>query len=149
VHANILTVHVHHLESRVLDELVISTPAEVTAGELTAAATGANGSRVGVWPSSSLALIDGQTKALALAARATADPSELPLAVAELLGARYLPDPAPTESAADEASDPTVLHISAESGQVLRFVRADEPFTPAEIARANRINDLAQIAGRR
>jgi hypothetical protein len=135
---NILAVHVHRLEADVLDELVVSAPAALTTDELTRAAADAGGYGVRVWHATALTLIDGQTKALTLAARVAADPGELPLAVAELLGAHYVNH---TESASPE--DATVLELTSPTSRTLRFHRPDEPFTPAEIARAHRLHDLA------
>ncbi|MFF0453819.1 amino acid-binding protein [Nocardia africana] len=142
--ANILTVHVHHLETGVLDELVVATPPDVSTHDLTETLHRAGGHVFGVWPATALALIDGQTKALSLAARVTADPDELPLAVAELLDARYL-NPA---TGSTVPPGPTVLELTAPSGEPLRFLRDQEPFTPAEIARAHRLHELARIATR-
>ncbi|MFC6011188.1 amino acid-binding protein [Nocardia lasii] len=143
--ANILTVHVHQLEGAVLDELVVDAPDEVTTQALTAAAVHAGGTQVGVWPATVLSLIDGQTKALAIAARIVGDPDELPLAVAELLGARYLAPGAPQAVEPDEG---TLLELDLD-GRCWGFVRPDEPFTPAEIARAHRLVDLAALTVRR
>ncbi|APE36465.1 amino acid-binding protein [Nocardia mangyaensis] len=143
--ANILTVHVHQLEDAVLDELVVSAPAEITAHGITAAVVQAGGSGVRVWPATVLSLIDGQTKALAIAARIVGDPDELPLAVAELLGARYL---APGTPAAIDPGEGTVLELDRDERH-WGFVRPDEPFTPAEIARAHRLADLAAMTARR
>lgn len=143
---NILSVHVHHLESGVLDELVVATPIELTADALGAAVRHAGGSAVRVWPASSLTLIDGQTKALAIAGRVVADPMELPLAVAELLAAEYLAPGMPVPPA--HPLDGTTLHLMLEDERPLTFVRPDEPFTPAEIARARRLSDLALLAAR-
>ncbi|SFM03276.1 amino acid-binding protein [Nocardia asteroides NBRC 15531] len=143
--ANILTVHVHQLEDAVLDELVVAAPAEVTTHTLTSAVVQAGGSGVRVWPATVLSLIDGQTKALSIAARIVGDPAELPLAVAELLGARYL---APGTPPAGDTGEGTLLAIDRADGS-WGFVRPDEPFTPAEIARAHRLADLAALTVRR
>ncbi|MFI6871585.1 amino acid-binding protein [Nocardia sp. NPDC050406] len=132
--ANILTVHVHHLENGVLDELVVATPAEITSHILESAITRAGGAVVGIWPAAALTLVDGQTRALSLAGRLAADPEELPLVIAELLGAHYVP------SAESADASGVVLEIDAPP---MTFVRAGEPFTPAEIARAHRLTDLA------
>ncbi|WP_157535302.1 amino acid-binding protein [Nocardia inohanensis] len=138
--ANILTVHVHHLEDGALDELVVSTPSDITPQRLANAVTRAGGTPVGIWPASALTLVDGQTKALGLAARIALDPGELPLVIAELLGAQYVP-------AADPESAPgTVLEITA--AEPMTFIRSGEPFTPAEIARAHRLTDLAKLSAR-
>ncbi|MEV6214035.1 amino acid-binding protein [Nocardia sp. NPDC051833] len=142
--ANILTVHVHQLEDAVLDELVVAAPEGVTVHSLTAAVVQAGGSGVRVWPATVLSLIDGQTKALAIAARIVGDPDELPLAVAELLGARYL---APGTPDAGDVGEGTVLELERDDDR-WGFVRPDEPFTPAEIARAHRLADLAALTAR-
>ncbi|GAA2491247.1 amino acid-binding protein [Nocardia seriolae] len=143
--ANILAVHVHHLENGVLDELVVSTPADVGAPRLTHALSRAGGITVGIWPASALTLVDGQTRALGLAARVAADPAELPLVIAELLGAQYVPDPD-----SDRVPGGTLLELDAPEGlAAMTFLRTGEPFTPAEIARAHRLTDLALVTTRR
>ncbi|QIS12777.1 amino acid-binding protein [Nocardia arthritidis] len=76
--ANILTVHVHHLENGVLDELVVSTPAGLPPQRLDHAIARAGGTVIGIWPASAITLVDGQTRALELAARVATDPAELP-----------------------------------------------------------------------
>ncbi|MFF2549618.1 amino acid-binding protein [Nocardia sp. NPDC058058] len=135
-HANILTVHVHHLEDGVLDELVVSTPTDVGPPRLTTAINRAGGTAVGIWPASALTLVDGQTRALGLAARVATDPEELPLVIAELLGAQYVSTVDP-----EFAPHGTILEIAP-----MTFVRPEDPFTPAEIARAHRLADLARLA---
>ncbi|MFI5783076.1 amino acid-binding protein [Nocardia sp. NPDC051570] len=147
IRVNILTVHVHHLGYDVLNELVVATPAGTTARTLTDAVTRARGSTVGVWPATAVTLIDGQTKALTLAARVVSDSSELPLAIAELLGAHYILSPSAPDPAPDDSG--TLLELTQPAGAPLRFHRSGEPFTPAEIARAHRLSDLAQILARR
>ncbi|MEU0543935.1 amino acid-binding protein [Nocardia sp. NPDC005978] len=147
-HANILTVHVHHLEDGVLDELVVSTPADVDPPRLAGAISRSGGATVGIWPASALTLVDGQTRALGLAARIAHDPGELPLAIAELLGAQYLPPTSPAGET-QRGTAGTVLEITPEDdGVAMTFVRAEDPFTPAEIARAHRLTDLALLATR-
>ncbi|WP_040822078.1 amino acid-binding protein [Nocardia jiangxiensis] len=136
---NILAVHVHRLDADVLDELVVSARAARTIDELTTAAADAGGYGIRVWQATALTLVDGQTKALTMAARVAADPGELPLAVAELLGAHYV-----NHTAATDPGDGTVLELASPTGRTLRFHRPDEPFTPAEIARAHRLHDLAR-----
>lgn len=138
---NILTVHVHQVEDGALDELVVAAPAGLSAQDLSRTLLRTGGSGIRVWPATAMALIDGQTKALGLAARVVADPGELPLAVAELLGAHIL---APG-SAAEAVAGASVLELTASTGESLRFYRRDEPFTPAEAARAQRLSDLSDI----
>ncbi|MBC2641832.1 MULTISPECIES: amino acid-binding protein [unclassified Rhodococcus (in: high G+C Gram-positive bacteria)] len=138
--ANILTVHVHHLDGGSLDELIVGACRDTSPDALSKAVRAGGGHDVGIWPASALALIDGQTKALTLATRVAADPSELPLSIAELLGAQYVDsrvsDPPPAAAR---------VEIPTGEGEALVFVRsADEPFTPAENARARRLGELAQ-----
>ncbi|MFI6044786.1 amino acid-binding protein [Nocardia sp. NPDC051321] len=144
--ANILNVHVHQLESGVLNELVIAAPAGITSDTLSSAVVHAGGSAVRIWPASAFALIDGQTKALGIATRVASDPDELPLAIAELLGARYLTPG--TFAHRDLTFDGTTLVVPWQPDHPLLFVRPDEPFTPAENARAHRLTDLARSVTR-
>ncbi|MFD6159763.1 amino acid-binding protein [Nocardia sp. NPDC060256] len=144
--ANILNVHVHQLESGVLNELVIAAPTGISPDALSSTVVHAGGSGVRIWPASAFALIDGQTKALGIASRVAADPEELPLAIAELLGARYLTPG--TFAHRDLTFDGTTLVVPWQPDRPLIFVRADEPFTPAENARAHRLTDLARSVTR-
>src|SRR6185312_11166315 len=79
--ANILGLHVHPIDDGVRDELVVSTPDTITATDLETAVAKGGGRSTHVWPTTTLALVDGQTKALSLSARVVADPAELPHAV--------------------------------------------------------------------
>ena len=90
---NILSIHVHPVAGGVLDEFVLSAPGNLAEGELLRALRDAGGRDPLVWPTTALALADGQTGALSLAARIAGNPEELPLAVAELLRARIEPAP--------------------------------------------------------
>ena len=85
---NILSIHVHPVDGGVLDEFVLSAPGELGEAELLKALRDGGGTDPHVWPTTALAMADGQTGALSLAARIAANPAELPLAVAELLRAR-------------------------------------------------------------
>jgi hypothetical protein len=144
--ANILSIHVHPVRGGVMDEFVLSAPGELTERQLVDALKDAGGRQPQVWPTTALAMADGQTKALSLAARIAATPGELPLAVAELLSARIL-DPA-SESAQlpRETNDAgTLLKIPTAWHGPITFYRPGEPFTPAESARAHRLAELAEI----
>ncbi|MFJ4209178.1 amino acid-binding protein [Paenarthrobacter sp. NPDC089675] len=150
---NILSIHVHPmdgagLQDTVMDEFVLSAPRQLTEEELLQAMHDGGGRESRVWPTTALAMADGQTKALSLAARIAGNPQELPLAVAELLSAKVVPTdpehPAPEVSAgvgrsADILKIPTAWHGP------LVFSRPGEPFTPAESARAHRLAELAEI----
>ncbi|NUS35616.1 MAG: amino acid-binding protein [Pseudarthrobacter sp.] len=139
---NILGIHVHPVTGGVLDEFVLSAPAGVGERELLAALRDGGGTGAHVWPTTALAMADGQTKALSLAARIADAPDELPLAVAELLNAQIL---GAGELAAERRDDGTRLKIPTAWHGPLTFSRAGEPFTPAESARAHRLAELAEI----
>jgi hypothetical protein len=147
---NILGIHVHPVRGGVMDEFVLSAPGAVSERQLLEALADGGGWNAQVWPTTALAMADGQTKALSLAARIAAAPGELPLAVAELLSARIL-DPG-SESARHaltngmETNDAgTLLRIPTAWHGPITFFRPGEPFTPAESARAHRLAELAEI----
>lgn len=148
---NILSIHVHPVHGGVLDEFVLSAPGELGEAELLKALRDGGGTDPHVWPTTALAMADGQTGALSLAARIAANPAELPLAVAELLRARIKAGPDTDTAAASRtaggrpAPDGTVLRIPTAWHGPITFVRPGEPFTPAESARAHRLAELAEI----
>jgi hypothetical protein len=147
---NILSIHVHPVAGGVLDELVLSAPGELREAELLRALREGGGTEPHVWPTTALAMADGQTGALSLAARIAASPEELPLAVAELLRARIGTGPGSgSGSNASPAADGTVLRIPTAWHGPLTFSRPGEPFTPAESARAHRLAELAEILSHR
>jgi hypothetical protein len=145
---NILSVHVHPLSGEALDEFIVTAPHDLTPDVLRHTVGEAGGSSVQVWPTTALALADGQTKALTLAARITAHPDELPLALAQLLDAevasKVLDEPA--EDSESEGPPATALHVHVPGGDPLLLSRPGEPFTPAESARAHRLAELASLA---
>jgi hypothetical protein len=144
---NILSIHVHPVAGGVLDEFVLSAPGNLSERTLLEALYDGGGTRPHVWPTTALAMADGQTKALSLAARIAHAPAELPLAVAELLRARIVP---PAEGAAQEPDDAgTRLKIPTAWHGPITFARPGEPFTPAESARAHRLAELAEILSHR
>lgn len=159
---NILSIHVHPVHGGVLDEFVLSAPGDLREAELLKALRDGGGGDPRVWPTTALAMADGQTGALSLAARIAANPEELPLAVAELLRARIEPVPdsdsgaraaaagrQPAGSACPAPADGTVLRIPTAWHGPITFSRAGEPFTPAESARAHRLAELAEILAHR
>ena len=137
---NILSIHVHPVHGGVLDEFVLSAPGGLREAELLKALRDGGGSDPHVWPTTALAMADGQTGALSLAARIAANPDELPLAVAELLHARIEAGP---------ETDGSVLRIPTAWHGPITFSRPGEPFTPAESARAHRLAELAEILAHR
>jgi hypothetical protein len=143
---NILSIHVHPVAGGVLDEFVLSAPGNLSDRQLLEALDDGGGSRSKVWPTTALAMADGQTKALSLAARIADAPDELPLAVAELLRARVL---TPAEAALERHDAGTRLKIPTAWHGPIIFARPGEPFTPAESARAHRLAELAEILAHR
>jgi hypothetical protein len=143
---NILSIHVHPVAGGVLDEFVLSAPGRVNERELLDALHDGGGTGSRVWPTTALAMADGQTKALSLAARIADAPDELPLAVAELLRARIL---SPAEALLERHDAGTRLKIPTAWHGPITFVRPGEPFTPAESARAHRLAELAEILAHR
>ncbi|WP_457964336.1 ACT domain-containing protein [Arthrobacter sp. D1-29] len=144
---NILSIHVHPVPGGVLDEFVLSAPGNLSERKLLDALHDGGGSRSHVWPTTALAMADGQTRALSLAARVADAPDELPLAVAELLRARIVPA---ADAALQETDDAgTRLKIPTAWHGPITFARPDEPFTPAESARAHRLAELAEILSHR
>ncbi len=143
VDANILGLHVHTVEDGVREVLGVSPPDSIRSGALSAVVEAAGGGDVQVWPTTALALIDGQTKALSLAARVVGDPTELPHAVAELLGAQLVTDRALL--AGPLPADRSILKIPSPWSGFFAFTRPAEPFTPAESARAHRLAQLAEL----
>ncbi|WP_344364793.1 amino acid-binding protein [Arthrobacter humicola] len=145
---NILSIHVHPVAGGVLDEFVLSAPGEVREADLLRALRAGGGADPHVWPTTALAMADGQTGALSLAARIAASPEELPLAVAELLRARIITGQASGSAKATPANG-TVLKIPTAWHGPITFFRPGEPFTPAESARAHRLAELAEILAHR
>ena len=143
---NILSIHVHPVAGGVLDEFVLSAPGDLGERQLLEALDDAGGSRSHVWPTTALAMADGQTRALSLAARVADAPGELPLAVAELLRARIL---TPAEAAVETPDAGTLLKVPTAWHGPITFARPGEPFTPAESARAHRLAELAEILAHR
>ncbi|MFP3460785.1 amino acid-binding protein [Arthrobacter globiformis] len=147
---NILGIHVHPVRGGVMDEFVLSAPGGVGERQLLEALMDGGGRSAQVWPTTALAMADGQTKALSLAARIAATPAELPLAVAELLSARILEAGSESARACAETNDAgTLLRIPTAWHGPITFVRPGEPFTPAESARAHRLAELAEILAHR
>jgi hypothetical protein len=140
--ANILSINVHPVDGGVLDEFVLSAPAGLAERDLLQALEAGSGRGSRVWRTTPVALADGQTHALGLAARVAGNPAELPHAVAALLSATYIEDPA--AAAKVLPMDGTVLKLPSTVPGVLLFSRPGEPFTPAESARAHRLAELAE-----
>lgn len=90
---NIMSLRIHHGAGSSIDEFVLAAPAGVGEDQLLRALILGGGTSARVWPSTALALADGQTKALSLACRVAQDPAELQHAVADLLTAELVVHP--------------------------------------------------------
>lgn len=145
---NILGIHVHPMDGAVMDEFVLSAPGHLGEQDLLTALDDGGGRDSHAWPTTALAMADGQTKALSLAARIAENPHELPMAVAELLSAKIVTPGAEgpaVEAGAAVGPSTTLLKVPTAWHGPLLFSRPDEPFTPAESARAHRLAELAEI----
>ncbi|WP_115788942.1 ACT domain-containing protein [Arthrobacter silvisoli] len=151
---NILSIHVHPMDGQVLDEFVLSAPGQLGEQELLKALSDGGGRDSHVWPTTALAMADGQTKALSIAARVAGNPDELALAVAELVSAQVVLAGSATQAPEADAGvrpsgtapEPgTLLKIPTAWHGPLVFSRPGAPFTPAESARAHRLAELAEI----
>jgi hypothetical protein len=147
VRAIILDLQVYPLPNSARDEIVVGAAEHLREEDLLCAIQRGGGVDVRVWPTTALALVDGQTKALTLAARVAVTPEELPLAVAEMLDAQVVTDLGQTQGRSYRgAENGTTLRIPSPWTGLFVFSRPDEPFTPAESARANRLSQIAEAA---
>ena len=143
--ANILNVHVHRVTGGVLDEFVLSASGDLTDEDLLATVAQSGGRDTRVWPTTPVALTDGQTRALSLAARVANNPGELAQAVAELVSAEIITAGGETLIPLASRLDGTLLKIPTTWHEPLLFHRPGEPFTPAEAGRAHRLAELAEV----
>ena len=147
VRATILDLQVYPLPDSARDEIVVGAAEHLREEDLRRAIQRGGGVDVRVWPTTALALVDGQTKALTLAARVAVTPEELPLAVAEMLDAQVVTDLGQTQGRSYRgAENGTTLRIPSPWTGLFVFFRPDEPFTPAESARANQLAQIAEAA---
>lgn len=146
--ATILDLQVYPPVDGARDAIVVGAAEHLREEDLFRAIQRGGGVDIHVWQTTVLALVDGQTKALTLAARVAVNPEELPLAVAEMLNAQVVTDHLRlTHRCSDlEVDDGTTLRIPSPWTGLFVFSRPDEPFTPAESARANRLAQIAEAA---
>jgi hypothetical protein len=90
--ATILDLQVYLLADGARDEIVVGAAEHLREEDFVRAIQRGGGVDVHVWQTTALALVDGQTKALTLAARVAVTPEELSLAVAEMLEAHVVTD---------------------------------------------------------
>jgi hypothetical protein len=147
VQAIILDRQVHPVAEGAPDEIVVGAAEHVREEDLLCAIERGGGVDVDLWQTTALALVDGQTKALTLAARVALAPEELPQAVAEMLDAQVVTDPRLIQGGSEPgADDGTTLQVPSAWSGLFVFSRPDEPFTPAESCRANRLAQIAEVA---
>jgi hypothetical protein len=147
VQATILDLQIHPVADGAPDEIVVGAAGHVREEDLLGAIQRGGGVDVHLWPTTALALVDGQTKALTLAARVAVSPEELPRAVAEMLGAQVVTDPQLIQDRSGRrADDGTTLQVPSPWSGLYVFSRPNDPFTPAESCRANRLAQIAEAA---
>ncbi|MHB8273596.1 MAG: amino acid-binding protein [Dermatophilaceae bacterium] len=146
--ATILDLQVHPFAGGARAEIVVGAAEHLREEDLLRAIQRGGGVDVHVWQTTALALVDGQTRALTLAARIAVTPEELPLAVAEMLDAKVVTDHRWLDQGRSHrgAGDGTTLRIPSLWSGLFVFSRPDEPFTAAEAARANGLAQIAEAA---
>jgi GNAT superfamily N-acetyltransferase len=148
---DILSLQTQPLAEGTVDEFLLRSPAGLAAAEITRVVSRAGGAHTWIERADAHDLVDAPTRALRLATRTALDPSELPLALRELLGRctiRSLPAaPAdeggePTATPAEGVLEETVMRLRTADGGELTVERPYLPFTPAEFARVRALVDL-------
>lgn len=149
---DVLTLHTHPLPEGTVDEFLLRTPAEVSAGDLADAVGGAGGRDVWMERADAHDLVDPPTRMLHLATRTALDAAEVPLALRRILGRctiRSLP-PGRGHVITADVLDGTVmcLHDTSGGGSIT-VSRPYLPFTPSEFARARALVELDARLGPR
>ena len=134
---NIASLEIHPLPQGVLDELILSAPEEVSRDQIREALREAGGEQIIVARSTPVAVRDGQTQVLSIAAQVARDPDFLGPALAELLRADLTAE-------ASTQTGGTILKVPSVRHGFVMLSRPGEPFTPAESARAHRLAELAE-----
>lgn len=143
LNVNILAVELHPLGHAVTDELIVETSHRVTASDLVAAIQTGHGAGTWVGPADAHDLTDLPTRILGLAARAVTDPGELPEVLHDLYrGSTVSWSPEPD---GDPALAGTTIRLEDPRGGQLTLTRPELPFSPAELARARALVDIAAI----
>jgi RimJ/RimL family protein N-acetyltransferase len=140
---NILAVQVHLTPDGPVDELLVAASPVLTAADLSAAVVDGGARTPRVMPADAHALVDGPTRALALATRLLRTTEELPAVLVSLLpGAEVIWR---AEEPTGLADDPTQLWLTDPGGGGYVLSRPAAPFTPAERARAYGMVDIAVL----
>ncbi|WEV24019.1 GNAT family N-acetyltransferase [Streptomyces sp. 71268] len=156
---DILSLQAHPLTDGTVDEMLVRTPAGLSAEVLSAAAGAGGGRDTWVERADAHDLVDGPTRVLGLATRTALDAAELPVALRQLLGRctiRSQPANPPfgRRSAADEVPadgvlEDTLMRLPDPSGGSVTIERPHLPFTPTEFARARALIELDSRLGPR
>jgi hypothetical protein len=144
--ASVLDLSVHPLAHGVRDEIVVSAPPGLTDTDLERAAAAGGGTDIRLWPTTAMSLVDGTTKALSLASHVALVPEDLPVAIAQLLGAEPVAAIDTASAMRQPADGDHLLRLPTPWTGLLTFRRRGEAFTPAEIARAHRLAEIAEAA---
>ncbi|MGW7412841.1 GNAT family N-acetyltransferase [Streptomyces sp. NPDC054863] len=155
---DILTLQTHPLGDGTVDELLLRSPADLQARDLSreVAAIGARDT----WLERADAhdLVDAPTRVLGLATRTALDAAELPLALRQLLGRctiHSLPAttltgrPTGQSAPVEGVLEGTVMRLRDPSGGAITVERPYLPFTPTEFARARALVELDARLGPR
>jgi methylglyoxal synthase/L-amino acid N-acyltransferase YncA len=140
---NILSVQVHLTPDGPVDELLIAASPLLSVTDLAAAVVDGGAWAPRVTPADAHALVDGPTRALALATRLLRSPEELPTVLTSLLPGAEVSWRADEPS--EVADDPRLLWLTDPTGGGYLLSREAAPFTPAERARAYAMIDIAVL----
>jgi predicted amino acid-binding ACT domain protein len=146
LNVNILAIQVHPTKNGVADELLVAAPQGVTVKEMAAAVDAGGGVDIVVAAADTHDLVDPPTRALDLAVRAASDARLLPDALAELLRATAVREPARTNAS---NVDGETMQLRDHTGAPVILSRPGLPFTAAELARAEALIDLCARLGPR
>jgi hypothetical protein len=150
--ANIHALEVHPAPNGVIDQFLIEASEETSAERLCAAVNAVGGRYAHAVPTDVLALLDGPTHALELAARLVREPGSFAAVFTEMLDADSLTidaaEAAATHAAnaADAWIDGTTLTLRTAAGTTVSATRPGMPFTATELSRARTLLELSEAA---
>jgi GNAT superfamily N-acetyltransferase len=138
---NILALTVLPVPDGVIDDLIVSTPAELPPAELVTIVRGVGGRCAGITKAQHTDLTDAPTAALRVAAKLVDGSAGYPESVRELLGADSVTvGGPPTDDGARQVAVPDV------DGRPLQVRRGWAPFTEVELARSAALAGLVRAA---
>ncbi len=141
---NILAVELHPLGRTVADEFIVQAPPGISAIDLMDAVRTGHGADTWVSRANAHDLTDLPARMVGLAGRVAADPEDLPMVLHDLYsGCQVSWTPMTADDADGHGVDGTTIRLADPHGGWLVLSRPALPFSPAEIARANALVDLA------